>query len=353
MKYDIIVLGAGAAGLIAAGRAAGLGAKVLLIEKMERAGRKLLITGKGRCNITNDASMADFISHINPDGRFLRPAFSTFFSKDIVSLLEKYGVETIVERGGRIFPVSNASADVVNALLKYVHENGVEILCNCKTEKLLVSDNTITGIEATYRGETNQFYADKIILCTGGCSYPATGSNGEGFKLARSVGHTIEPVMPALVPLETTGDLASNMQGLSLKNVNASVWVNGKKIKNGFGEMLFTHFGLSGPVILTLSRYVVNELRKNNEVEISIDLKPALDEPKLDARLQRDLNENGKKRFDNILKLWLPSKMILIFIGLLGIDPAKECHQVTSKERKKILILLKDLRFNISGYRFF
>jgi len=138
-----------------------------------------------------------------------------------------------------------------------------------------------------------------------------------------------------------------------MKNVNASVWVNGKKIKNGFGEMLFTHFGLSGPVILTLSRYVVNELRKNNEVEISIDLKPALDEPKLDARLQRDLNENGKKRFDNILKLWLPSKMILIFIGLLGIDPAKECHQVTSKERKKILILLKDLRFNISGYRSF
>jgi predicted Rossmann fold flavoprotein len=353
MKYDVIVVGAGAAGLIASGRAAELGAKVLLVEKMERAGRKLLITGKGRCNITNDASMADFISHINPDGRFLRPAFSTFFSKDIVSLLEKYGVETIVERGGRVFPVSNVAADVVNALLKWVNEKGVEIIYNCKTEKLLISDNVIIGFAAIVKGELKEYYAGKIILCTGGCSYPATGSNGEGYNFAKSVGHSIEPAMPALVPLETLGDMASNLQGLSLKNINASVWVNGKKIKDEFGEMLFTHFGLSGPVILTLSRYVVNELRKNNEVEISIDLKPALDGPKLDARLQRDLNENGKKRFDNILKLWLPTKMIPVFIGLLGIDPAKECHQVTSKERKKILLLLKDLRFKISGHRSF
>jgi hypothetical protein len=353
MKHDVIVVGAGAAGLIASGRAAALGAKVLLVDKMERAGRKLLITGKGRCNITNDAIMADFIGHINPDGRFLRPAFSSFFSKDIVSLLEKYGVETVVERGGRIFPISNISSDVVNALLKWVNDNGVEILYNCKTEKLLFSNNSIIGISALLKGDTKEYYADKIILCTGGCSYPATGSNGEGYKLARSVGHTLEPAMPALVPLETSGDLASRMQGLSLKNINASVWVNSKKIKDEFGEMLFTHFGLSGPIILTLSRYVVNELRKNNNVEISIDLKPALDEHKLDDRLQRDLNENGKKRFDNVIKLWLPSKMIPVFIGLLGIDPAKECHQVSSKERKRILLLLKDLRFKVSGHRSF
>ena len=352
-KYDVIVVGAGAAGLIAAGRVAELGARVLLLEKMERAGRKLLITGKGRCNITNDAPVSEFIDHTYPKGRFLRHAFSEFFARDIIDLLARYGVETVFERGGRIFPASNKAADVVNALLQWVSNSKVELQYNCKSEKLIVTDQTITGVETVCQEKGRTYYADNVILCTGGCSYPATGSNGEGYRLVRPLGHTIEPVMPALVPIETEGNVAERMQGLSLKNVKAIVWVNGKKLKEEFGEMLFTHFGLSGPIILTLSRFVVDELRKSNKVELSIDLKPALDEQKLDARLQRDLNENGKKHLDNIFKDWMPSKMIPVFIDLLQLNPDKECHQVTSKERRKILLLMKEMRFMVTGHRSF
>jgi predicted Rossmann fold flavoprotein len=352
-KYDIVVVGAGAAGLIAAAHAAELGAKVLLLEKMERAGRKLLITGKGRCNITNDAGMADFFKHIYPNGRFLKHAFSQFFSNDIISLLNNQGVETVVERGGRVFPASNKSADVVQALLNWTIQNGVDILYKCKVEKIIVNNNKVTGVAYTHEGKVKETITNSVILCTGGCSYPATGSNGEGYKLVKALGHKVEPVFPALVPLETEGELAAQLQGLSLKNVNAVVWVNGRKFKEEFGEMLFTHFGLSGPIILTLSRFVVDELRKNNQVEISIDLKPALDEQKLDNRLIRDLNEHGKKKVDNIFREWLPSKLIPAFILLTGVDANKECHQVSAKERKKILLLMKDFRFKVSGYRSF
>jgi predicted Rossmann fold flavoprotein len=352
-SYDVIVVGAGAAGLIAAGRAAELGKRVLLLEKMERAGRKLLITGKGRCNITNEASMSEFFAHIFPNGRFLKHAFSEFFTADIVNLLKKYGVETNIERGGRIFPDSDKAADVVQALLQWVTTQKVEIRYGCKVERLMIKNETIAGVQFQANGQTKEVLAQSVILCTGGCSYPATGSSGDGYKLAKEAGHTISPVMPALVPLETAGDLAERLQGLSLKNVNAVVWVNGKKVKEEFGEMLFAHFGLSGPIILTLSRTVVDELRKNNKVEISIDLKPALDDQKLDARLIRDLNEHGKKKVDNIFKEWLPSKMIPVFIDLTGVDANKECHQVNAKERRKILQLMKDLRFSVTGHRGF
>ncbi len=352
-KYNVIVVGAGAAGLIAAGRVAELGAQVLLLEKMERAGRKLLITGKGRCNITNDATISEFIDHTYPNGRFLRHAYSEFFAQDIIDLLAKYGVNTVVERGGRIFPASNKAADVLTALLKWIRNSKVELKFGCKLEKLIVTDQTITGVEAVCQRRNMTYYADAVILCTGGCSYPATGSNGEGYKLVRPLGHTIEPVMPALVPIETEGNLAGRLQGLSLKNVKAVVWVNGKKLKEEFGEMLFTHYGLSGPIILTLSRFVVAELRKSKTVELSIDLKPALDEQKLDARLQRDLNENGKKHLDNMFKDWLPAKMIPVFMDLLQLNPDKECHQVTSKERRKILLMMKQMRFMVTGYRSF
>jgi len=351
--YDVIVVGAGAAGLIAAGRAAELGMSVLLLEKMERAGRKLLITGKGRCNITNEASMAEFFKHIYPNGRFLKHAFSEFFTNEIVGLLKKYGVETTVERGGRIFPNTDKAVDVVQALLKWVLDQGVEIRYGCKVNRLLVNNGSINGVQIQMNSQTSDVLANHVILCAGGCSYPATGSNGDGYKLAKDIGHNITPILPALVPLETEGDLAERLQGLSLKNVNAVVWVNGKKVKEEFGEMLFTHFGLSGPIILTLSRTVVDELRKNNKVEISIDLKPALDDQKLDARLIRDLNEHGKKKVDNIFKEWLPSKMIPVFIELAGIDATKECHQVNSKERRRILLLMKDFRFKVSGHRGF
>jgi len=346
-NFDVIVVGAGPAGLLAAGRAAELGGKVLVLEKMRQEGRKLLITGKGRCNITNNTALGNFITHVNPNGRFLRNAFSQFFSTDIINLLSKHGVETILERGGRYFPASNKSADVLQALLKWVNKLNVEIRCGHRVEKLIVENNEIQGIQANGQ----KFTTSHVILATGGNSYPATGSNGEGYELARRVGHSIVKVRPALVPLETEGSVAQELQGLTLKNVRAAVWVNDKKAAEDFGEMIFTHFGLSGPIILTLSRIVVDELHKNNKVEITIDLKPALDEQKLDMRLLRDLNEHGKKKINNVFRYWLPSTMVPVFIDLLGLDTEKECHQISSKERKQIRYLLKNLRFRITNHR--
>ncbi len=348
-NFDVIVIGAGPAGLLAAGRAAELGGKVLVLEKMKHEGRKLLITGKGRCNITNDAPISEFIKHVYPNGRFLRNAFSSFFSKDIIKLLEEHGVESTLERGGRYFPASNRSRDVLNALLQWVKNQNVEICCGYRVEELLVEENTVIGVKANGK----KLLCNHVIMATGGKSYPATGSNGEGYELARRVGHSVVKARPALVPLETKGDLAQKLQGLNLKNVKATVWVNGKKRADDFGEMIFTHFGLSGPIILTLSREVVRELQDKNRVEVSIDLKPALDEQKLDTRLIRDLNEHGNKKLLNIFKLWLPASMISVFIELLNIDTEKECNQVSSKERKQILYLMKNLVFKISNYRSF
>ena len=349
--YDVIVVGAGASGLIAAGRAAELGGNVLLLEKMERAGRKLLITGKGRCNITNDAPVSEFIRHIYPNGRFLKHAFSTFFSQDILRLLADQGLETVVERGGRIFPVTDKSADVVNALMKRVDKLRVEIEYGQKAESLIICDGIAKGLKVSSAGQSREVLGRNIILCTGGSSYPATGSTGDGYRMAAAAGHTIAPPRPALVPLETSGEMAQKLQGLSLKNVNAAVWVNGRKFREEFGEMLFTHFGLSGPIILSLSRFVVDELLKKNQVEISVDLKPALDEVKLDHRLIRDLDEHGKKKMVNIFRLWLPAMLIPVFLEETCIDGEKEGHQVTSKERRKIMLLMKNLRFRVSGYR--
>lgn len=348
-KFDVIVVGGGPAGLIAAGRAAELGAKVVILEKMRLPGRKLLITGKGRCNITNDASVGEFIKHVYPNGKFLRNAFAQFYSRDIIDLLEKYGVEVTLKRGGRYFPTNNKAKDVLDALLRWVSDLNVEIWTAYKVEKLIVEDQKIQGVYANGQ----QFLAQRVILSTGGKSYPATGSTGEGYDLARRVGHTIEKPIPALVPVETEGGVAQKLQGLNLKNVRAVVWVNGKKMGEDFGEMIFTHFGLSGPIILTLSRIMVAELQKNNKVEITIDLKPALDEQKLDNRLIRDLNEHGKKKISNIFRNWLPASMVPVFIEILELDPEKECHQVSGKERKKIRHLLKNLHFKISHSRSF
>ncbi|PIE86035.1 MAG: aminoacetone oxidase family FAD-binding enzyme [Bacteroidia bacterium] len=347
MNYNVIVVGAGPAGLLAAGRAAELGSRVLVLEKMQQAGRKLLITGKGRCNITNNAEIDEFLKHVFPDGRFLRNAFSHFFSKDIIELLKKYGVETTLERGGRYFPKSNLSSDVLKALLAWVNEMKVEIRCGHKVDKLLYDNKKIKGVCSN--GQT--FYAENVILATGGKSYPATGSNGEGYALAKKMGHTIEKLRPALVPIETQGDIPKKLQGLTLKNVKAVVWANGKKLGDAFGEMLFTHFGLSGPIILSLSRIVVDELLKGNKLEITIDLKPALDEQKLDKRLLRDLNEHGKMKLANIFRQWLPASMIPVFIEILNLNAEKECHQVSAKERKQIRNLMKNMRFKVTNHR--
>jgi len=348
-NLDVIIVGAGPAGLLAAGRAAELGRKVLILEKMRSEGRKLLITGKGRCNITNAAPVSEFIAHVFPNGKFLRNAFSHFFSKDIIDLLEKYGVEITLERGGRYFPTSNKSSDILQALLRWVNELGVEIQCGQRVEKLLIVNGKIRGVKAN----SKEIFSPKVILATGGKSYPATGSTGDGYELARQVGHKIEKPIPALVPVETKGNTAQKLQGLNLKNVRAVVWVNGKKVGEAFGEMIFTHFGLSGPIILTLSRTMVKALQNGEKVEVTVDLKPALDEQKLDKRLQRDLNEHGKKQLVNIFRGWLPASMIPVFIEELGLDGEKSCHQVSGKERKKIRKLMKNMRFEVSHNRSF
>jgi hypothetical protein len=348
-SYDVIVIGAGPAGLLAAGRAAEKGCRVLVLEKMRQEGRKLLITGKGRCNITNAAPIGEFITHVFPDGRFLRNAFSRFFSKDIIALLERYGVEVALERGGRYFPASDQASDILKALLAWVHENRVEIRTGHQAEKLLIESGSVVGVQAN----GIPYYAPQVILATGGKSYPATGSNGEGYELARKAGHSIETPFPALVPLETEGSIAQKLQGLNLRNVVAAIWVNDKKIAEEMGEMIFTHFGLSGPIILTLSRIAAQELKKQNKVEISIDLKPALDDQKLDARLIRDLNEHGKKKLANIFRFWLPASMVPVFLEILKTDPEKDCHQVSAQERKQIRNLMKNLRFKVSHNRSF
>ncbi len=348
-NHDVIVIGAGPSGLLAAGSAAEKGARVLVLEKMKQEGRKLLITGKGRCNITNNATAGEFIKHVYPDGRFLRNAFSRFFSKEIIELLEKQGVECNLERGGRYFPASNQSKDVLQALLNWVKGLKVEILVDHPVQALIIEDKTIQGVKSNHK----IFYGKNVILATGGKSYPATGSTGDGYELAKRVGHSIVNPRPSLVPLETKGNIAGQLQGLTLKNVKAIVWSNNKKIGEEFGEMLFTHFGLSGPIILTLSRIVVEELHKNNSVKISVDLKPALDEQKLDARLLRDLDDHGKKKIVNIFRLWLPATLIPVFIKILKIDPEKEGHQVTAKERKQTRNLMKNFTFDISHHRSF
>lgn len=350
--FDVIVIGAGAAGMLAAGQAASHGARTVAIEKMSRSGRKLRITGKGRCNITNTASLSDFLDHIQPDGRFLYSAFSQFFVDDLIALLNKIGIETVVERGGRVFPVSQQAQDVVDALQEWVVKSGAETKTNLDVKQILIKDQKAIGIMASnHEGKQELFYAKKIILATGGSSYPATGSTGDGYRMAQALGHAITDVRPALVPLETVGEAAQQMQGLSLKNVTARVYVDQGKIAEEFGEMLFTHFGLSGPIILTLSRVCVDALQQNKKVELSIDLKPALDEKKLDARLIRDLNEHGKMQFRSILKLWLPSKMIPVCLKQLHIAADKPAGQISGNERKTICNWMKNLRFHVSGHR--
>ena len=349
----MIVVGGGVAGLIAAGRAGELGAKVIVLEKMRKPGTKLLITGKGRCNITNSDTIEEFLKHVHPSGRFLKHAFYNFFSEDILSLLNNYNVDTVLERGGRYFPVSNKSIDVLRGFLAYVNQSGVKFHCNNQVTKLLMNQDCVTGVEIIENEKKKQINAKKIIICTGGKSYPATGSTGDGYLLVQSVGHKIERTFQALVPIVTKRNLANQLQGLSLKNVKASLLVNCKKQTEEFGEMLFTHFGLSGPIILTLSRLIVKEFINQNKVEVSIDLKPALDAAKLDNRLLRDLNEYGKKQIDNIFKLWLPAKLVPVFIKECDISPTREGHQITSTERNKIKSLMKDFRFDIAGYRSF
>jgi len=347
-ERQVIVIGGGAAGLMAAGQAAEKGARTMLLEKMNRPGRKLRITGKGRCNLTNIAPLPEFVAHFRPNGRFLRHAFYHFFSPDLIEFFEELNVGTVTERGGRVFPVSDQAQDVVDALLRWIKERGVTVRTGVAVEKLLLEGQQVVGVQDI----AGQIYrADAVILATGGASYPGTGSTGDGYRLAEAIGHTIVPIRPALVPLETAGDTALCLQGLSLRNVAVRVWVDGKKRLEAFGEMLFTHYGVSGPIILSLSGDVVDALGRGESVTLSIDLKPALDERKLDARLLRDLDAHGKRQFRTLLKELLPSKLIPVCLLLTGISPNKMGHQITAQERKRLRRWLKDFRLEVTGHR--
>ncbi len=347
-KRTVIVIGGGAAGMMASGQAAAMGADTLLLEKMHRPGRKLGITGKGRCNITNVASLPDFIAHFGPGGKFLRQAFYRFSNDELMAFFEELGVPLVVERGGRVFPASGQARDVVDALTEWMRRQGVKVRQKVSVESLLVEDRKIRGVRDS-GGET--YSADAVIISTGGMSYPATGSTGDGYRLARSAGHSIVPPRPALVPLETAGDVAPRLQGLSMRNVSAGVLVEGRKQGEAFGEMIFTHFGLSGPVILTLSGKVTDALNMGKKVAISLDLKPALDDRTLDERLLRDFDTHGKRTFRTLLKDLLPGKLIPVCMSLTKISPERQGHQITAREREVLRKWLKDFRLEITGTR--
>lgn len=344
----VIVIGGGAAGLMAAYTAAEQGAQVRLLEKMPSVGRKMLITGKGRCNITNSCDLQTFIKHMTGNGSFLYSAAHSFYNQDIMDLLDRWGVPTKVERGGRVFPVSDKARDVIDAFVRALKSTGAEIETGDPVERILVADQAVTGV-ITKSGK--QCHADAIILATGGASYPGTGSSGDGYRMAAELGHTIVPLKPSLVPLEVEEEWITYLQGLSLKNVSATVLVDGKPVADDFGEMLFTHYGLSGPIILSLSREVAKHLGNGQEIVVEINLKPALSVETLDKRLQRDFAQFARKQVKNALHELLPNKMIPVIIDLSHIDPDKFIHQITREERSRLVERLQHLAFTITRTR--
>ena len=341
----VIVCGGGAAGMMAAGTAAEYADKVILIEKNDRLGKKLRITGKGRCNITNACEIEDMIGMYPVNGKFLYSALYTFTNDNIIDLLESYGVKTKTERGGRVFPVSDDARDVVSAMKKYALKPNVELIKG-EVKSLITENGKIKGVKT----DMGKYMADKVILCNGGASYPQTGSDGSGYKLAKSVGHTIICPTPSLVPLTTSQKWCKDLMGLSLKNVEVKAYnLNNKKLYSGFGEMLFTHFGVSGPLILSLSAHIKKEIK--NGVYITIDLKPALTAEQLDLRILRDFEKQKNKHIINALDALLPKKLIPVIIELADIQPHKAVCEITKAERKRLTDVLKCVRIDITGFR--
>ncbi|MCX7923281.1 MAG: NAD(P)/FAD-dependent oxidoreductase [Clostridia bacterium] len=347
MDRKVIVIGAGPAGLIAAGKAAERGLNVTLLEKNDRIGKKILISGKGRCNITNDTDIEGLIENIPGNGNFLYSAFYTFSNADLIEFLHEYGLETKVERGGRVFPVSDKAKDVVDTLSKYINKNKVKLQLKSPVKEVKSENGKVKSVILC---DGREIACDAVILAVGGASYPGTGSTGDGYKIAEKLGHNIVDLKPSLVPLVTKEDWVKELQGLSLKNISINlINKSGKKIYDDFGEMIFTHFGVSGPVILSSSRHILDYNFK--DIKLVIDLKPALDEEKLDARVQRDFEKYSRKQFKNSLEELLPQKMIPVIIMLSGISPDKPVNQITRDERKNLVKVLKKLELNVVGSR--
>ncbi len=347
MSKRIIIVGAGAAGCMAAGVAAENSADVLLFEKNDKIARKVMITGKGRCNVTNNVSdTQEFISNIPGNGRFLYSAYSEFNSQDTIDFFEDYGVNLKVERGNRVFPVSDKAADIVDALNRYITDMGVVR----KTERvirLLIENNTVRSV-VTDSG--NEYKSDAVIIATGGLSYPRTGSTGDGYRLAESVGHTITELRPSLSALVCREGICSECMGLSLKNVAIKVFdtKKNKEIYDDFGEMLFTHFGVSGPMILSASSHMRN--MEKDRYEIHIDLKPALSSEKLDARILRDFAENSNKSISNVLSLLLPKSLISPVLRLAHIKQSEKINQITKEMRKNLVDTIKSLKLTVVDF---
>ena len=345
----IAVIGGGAAGLIAAGTAAYLGADVTLFEKNKRLGTKLMITGKGRCNVTSNSPIETVLSNIPTNPRFMYAALNAFSTTDTMDLFENLGVPLKTERGARVFPVSDKASDIVNALKSYI--SGVNVI-NQRVIKILTDCNEVRGVcTVDENGKPYEYGFDKVIVCTGGVSYPRTGSTGDGYRLAKELGHSVVAPTPSLVPLEADKSVCAAMSGLSLKNVELKITdkQSGKAVYSEFGEMLFAHFGITGPVVLSASAHLKPMIR--NKYRASIDLKPALDEKTLDTRLLSDFSKYTNKNFSNSLSDLLPQKMIPVFIKKSGIDPYKKVNEITKEERRTLVELFKSFSFDIYGFR--
>lgn len=340
----IIVVGGGAAGMLAAYSAALHGAEVLLLEKMNGVGKKVRITGKGRCNITNTADIKGCIANIPGNGSFLYSAFHQFFNEDIIRLLEEFGVATKTERGGRVFPVSDQATDVVDALRRMVIAAGGKIQTDTKVKSLVTENGRVCGVRLELGDVLS---ADAVIVTTGGASYPGTGSSGDGYRMAKEVGHTLTDLTPSLVPLELEEEWVQDLQGLSLRNVNVTAYADERKLDEEFGEMLFTHYGVSGPIVLSMSRKIALALNDNKFVTLTLDLKPALTEEQLDRRVQRDFEKYLRKQVKNALNDLLPQKLIPVVIDLAYLDEDKPIHQVTKEERIRLVRTIKHMEMTV------
>lgn len=345
----VVVIGGGAAGLMAAVIAGREGAKVTLLEKMNYVGKKMGITGKGRCNITNACDMSEFIKNTPGNGKFLYGAYERFTNEDLLQLLHDAGLETKVERGGRVFPASDSALDVRNTFMKLMKHYGVDVHLEEPVKKILVDDGTVTGVVT----DKETYHADAVVIATGGKSYPATGSTGDGYILASQVGHAITDIRPSLVPIVTEESWVKDLMGLSLRNVELSVIAKNKVQATMFGEMMFTHFGITGPIVLSLSHTVGKLMRKKNigTIGLDINLKPALSPETLDKRLQKDFDLYSKKQLINGMKDLLPSRLIPLIIELAGIDPQKPINQISKEERQQIGYMLQHMPLTVKGLR--